>query len=498
MYPEQDVYRKETSDDQESQMLARAGWFSFKRRLIAWVGRGKAAIGFNVLLIVTFPMAFSETAESTPLASVLEPTPIGSVELPEPAVELVDHQFAEPLKGSPTELSPCRECSSGLFSDEFCRRWKAFGTLYSNDDGKLLQELKFIGRFHYQYGLVDGRPGGGEPVDYETDEMRRFRLGGTAKFLRVWDLYAEAEVSDDQRPRGGDLRVRFKHMWQLKAHLDLKKAWDLDEIDGFKFGFGSREINMSYEWVTSSKRIKTVERSAIANKIWAYNTEFANPTGVWAIADQGDYNLTLGVFSTTQDDWWASFNDGELYYSNLHWESPRNTDTRETDIRWTAFYQNVSQEEESLAAGLEWASALSLQRRNGRRELQVEGILGDNGEQSRASREGTFWGLVIMPSIWLVENKLEAVVKFQYQGSDGNEGIRLNSRYIRRAGAREDFPELTNGRGDEHYSLYAGINRLFCEHQQKVMFGIEYDSLQQDDINLYDGWSLYAAYRTYW
>ena len=116
-------------------------------------------------------------------------------------------------------------------------------------------------------------------------------------------------------------------MWQLKAHVDLKKAWDLDEIDGFKIGFGSREINMSYEWVTSSKRIKTVERSAIANKIWAYNTEFANPTGVWAIADQGDYNLTLGVFSTTQDDWWASFNDGELYYSNLHWESPRNTDT---------------------------------------------------------------------------------------------------------------------------------------------------------------------------
>ena len=103
-----------------------------------------------------------------------------------------------------------------------------------------------------------------------------------------------------------------------------------------------------------------------------------------------------------------------------------------------------------------------------------------------------------MPSIWLVENKLEAVVKFQYQGSDGSEGIRLNSRYIRRAGAREDFPELANGRGDEHYSLYAGINRLYCEHQQKVMFGIEYDSLQQNDTNLYDGWSLYAAYRTYW
>ena len=139
MYPAQDVYRKETSDDQELQMLASVGWFPFKRRRIAWVGRGKASIGFNVLLIVTIP-GLSDGAESTHLASVLEPTTIRSVELPEPAVELVDHQFAEALKGTPLSRVR-RDCSSGLFSDEFCRRWKAFGTLYSNDDGKLLQSL---------------------------------------------------------------------------------------------------------------------------------------------------------------------------------------------------------------------------------------------------------------------------------------------------------------------------------------------------------------------
>ena len=102
MYPAEDVYRKETSDDQELQMLASAGWFPFIRRLIASVGRGKAAIGFNVLLIVTFPMAFSDAVESTHLASVLlEPTTIRSVDLTEPAVELVDHQIAEALEVVP-------------------------------------------------------------------------------------------------------------------------------------------------------------------------------------------------------------------------------------------------------------------------------------------------------------------------------------------------------------------------------------------------------------
>ena len=162
---------------------------------------------------------------------------------------------------------------------DFGDRWRKLGILYLSPEDSLIQDLKFIGRFHYQYGLVDGSVGA-DDVNYETDEMRRFRGGLSTKLLKYWDLYAEAEFSDDQRPRGGDLDIRFKHMWQFKLHLDVKKAFDLDSVDGFKIGIGSREINMSYEWVTSSKRIKTVERSAIANKIWAYNSEFNNPSGI--------------------------------------------------------------------------------------------------------------------------------------------------------------------------------------------------------------------------
>lgn len=391
----------------------------------------------------------------------------------------------------------CSDCGSCLFSDEFCKRWHDFGTLYSEPDNELISEWKFVGRFHYQYGLVDGNAGTGEDVNYETDEMRRFRLGTTAKFFKYWDLYAEAEVSDDQRPRGQDLDLRFQHMWQLKTHVDLKKALDLEGIDGLRLGLGSREINMSYEWQTSSKRIKTVERSAIANKIWAFNSEFANPTGAWLITEQKPLTWTFGVFSTTQDDWLASFNDGELYYSNLHWDVSEGED-EETDVRWTAFYQDIDANDEVLAAGLEWATALSMQRKKGPWELQLEGILGDNGDQSSVDREGNFWAAVVMPSYWIVDHKLEAVARFQYQGSQEAEGIRLNSRYVRRAGSRDNIPSLVNGRGDEHYSVYAGINRLFCEHQQKVMFGVEYDSISSNGAEVFEGWSLFAAYRTYW
>ena len=384
-----------------------------------------------------------------------------------------------------------------LKDQNFCDWWHDLGTLYSNPEAPFLQEVKFIGRFHYQYGLVDSSNGGGD-VNYETPEMRRFRSGLTSKFLDHWDLYAEAEISADDRPKGGDIDIQFKHMWQFKLHLDAKKAFDLDDFDGLKIGMGSREINMSYEWVTSSKRIKTVERTAIANKIWAYNSEFANPTGVWFIADRKPFTWTLGIFSTTQDDWIAPFADGEVYYSNLHWKIPDVPDGEEKDVRWTIFYQDVSTGDEVLAGGLDWATALSIQRKRGPWEFHLEGIFGNNGDQANADREGDFWGIVVMPSFWIVENSLEAVCRYQYQGSDKSEGIRLNSRYIRRAGTRDGFPTLANGRGDEHHSVYMGINKLLCGHQHKIMGGVEYDSILQDGNQLLSGWSAFAAYRMYW
>jgi hypothetical protein len=398
-------------------------------------------------------------------------------------------------KDVPNECVSCDPIA--VPSKDFCEWWKGLGTLYSNPENPYIQEFKFLGRLHYQYGIVDGE-GAGNEVNYETDELRRFRAGVSSKFLDYWDLYAEAEISDDQRPRGGDLDIRFQHMWQLKTHFDAKKAFDLDGIDGLKFGIGSREINMSYEWVTSSKRIKTVERSAIANKIWAFNSEFANPTGAWVITELKPITWTFGVFSTTQDDWIAPFDDGELYYSNVHWDAYDGPNGEDTDVRWTAFYQDRSGDDEVLAGGLDWATALSAQHKQGPWEVHVEGIAGNNGNQSNADREGNFWAAVFMPSYWILDDSLEAVARFQYQGSDESQGIRLNSRYVRRAGSRENLPTFANGRGDEHYSIYAGLSKLLCGHQHKVMFGVEYDSLHRDGNELFRGWTAFTAYRTYW
>ena len=241
-----------------------------------------------------------------------------------------------------------------------------------------------------------------------------------------------------------------------------------------------------------------MERSAIANKIWAFNSDFANPTGAWITAKTSPVEWTLGGFSTTQDEAIASFNDGQLYYGNLKWDVYDGPNGEDTDIRWAGFYQDRSGDDDVLAAGLDWAAALSLQHKDGPWEFHVEGIAGDNGRQSNPDREGDFWAAVVMPSYWFEKDSLEGVVKFQYQGAEESEGIRLNSRYIRRAGSRQGVSSLANGRGDEHYSLYAGLNKLLCGHQHKVMAGVEYDSLHQDGNEIIDAVSVLVAYRTYW
>ena len=135
----------------------------------------------------------------------------------------------------------------------------------------------------------------------------------------------------------------------------------------------------------------------------------------------------------------------------------------------------------------------------GRKTFLVESIVfGDNGDedyQGNADRTGNFWGLIIEPSVYLIEDKLEFVARYAYQGSEEDEGIRTNSRYFR-GGDPLDGADINSGRGDSHHSIYAGLNYYFCDHYSKVLLGVEYDKLDTPDGDA-DAVTLWAAYRMY-
>ena len=395
--------------------------------------------------------------------------------------------------GEVATIEPVAPTNSG----DWCSSYKNIGKLYSNPSNPWIQEFNVVGRFQYQLAYVDGQVNGNRDFSYHTDEVRRFYAGANAKVLKYLKLSGQANIYDDDGPVGGSEGFEFEHMWDLFALVDLKGALGLDGFDALSIGYGAREVNMSNEWNTSSKNIKTVERSAVSNKIWAFDSEFSNPTGAWLEGQNGNLGWTLGAFTTTQDDWLAPWDDGVLYYSKFAYDFSSSTGADISKLLWTYFYQDVDPGDEVLAGGLEWASSLSVNYGNGPWELMIEGIYGDNGAQGNPEREGSFWGAVVMPSYWISKEKLEAVFRYQYEGSDNEQGIRVYSRYSRRADARESLGMVNGGRGDEHHSAYAGLNYYLCGHNAKFMAGVQYDNISSGGDDVYEGWTGMFAFRTF-
>jgi hypothetical protein len=103
-----------------------------------------------------------------------------------------------------------------------------------------------------------------------------------------------------------------------------------------------------------------------------------------------------------------------------------------------------------------------------------------------------FYGLVVMPSYWVIAEKIEAVVRYSLQVAEEAEGIRSNSRYLR----RDHGGAVASGRGDEHHSVYGGLNYFLCGHNAKIMAGVEWETLQtmSGDVDALTWWLAWRMY----
>ena len=113
----------------------------------------------------------------------------------------------------------------------------------------------------------------------------------------------------------------------------------------------------------------------------------------------------------------------------------------------------------------------------------------------RKTGSGGFWGAVLMPMYWLVEDQQKLVFRYQYQSADEAEGIRLNNRYARMAAAVDESLDLNSRRGDTHHNFYLGYNYYFCGEQLKLVSGIQWDELRSDGDVFYRGWTLGTSLR---
>lgn len=358
------------------------------------------------------------------------------------------------------------------------------GTLYKNAENPILQYFQIGGRFQYQAAYLDGEDATGRDFNDTYDDYRRVRLESEIEFLRYFAAEIKINMVSDDRPSGGDLEWGYDTFDEAIFSFNIGEAFGTGPFDSLKLSYGRYKVNMTEEVHESSKKILTIERSAIANKLYGVNNR---ATGATLDAERGKWSGTLGVFSSEDDsEFIGGWNDGIAYYLALQHET-----TEEWRMRLDLMGLDDSGGDNNL--GYDWAIAYSAVYEKDRVGLLSTLVLGENSGGT-PNRGGNFHGLVVMPWYWVVEDKLQAVIQYQYAGASESEGIRTNSRYVR--ADHSAGVDVNSGRGDALHTLYGGLNYHICGDNAKIMAGVEYSALDTP-VGDVSALTYLIAFRTY-
>lgn len=371
------------------------------------------------------------------------------------------------------------------------------GTLYKSKENPWLQSFQLEGRFQYQLGYLDGSDVNGNDWDETYDEYRRFRLGAKSDFLQYFSAKFVVNLVNDQRNEsgGGDLDWGYDSMDEALLGFDIKKAFGAGALDALKLNYGRHKFVVGQETRASSTKLLTVERSAIANKVYGSY----RPTGLSLDGAIDKWTFTGALYSSTTDgadnEELNGWQDDVVYYASAGYQA-----SDELKLGLDFVYNNADAVSEDSIIGYRWATSLNAEYNAGPWGIIGDFIYGDNGSSGMTgttTRQGDFWGLVVMPYYWILDDKLQLVGQYQYGGAEADEGIRINSRYGRAYGTGgAPDADVNSGRGDQHHSFYAGLNYYLCGHNAKVQAGIEYQTMDTP-VGDFDTLTYLIAFRTF-
>jgi hypothetical protein len=368
------------------------------------------------------------------------------------------------------------------------------GRIYESDENPFLQEIDIGGRFHYQAAYVEGEDAQGKSFSDSYDEYRRLRLETQIEFLKYFKAEVNSNLVDDRRFEDEPPQeLEWGHQdWDtLTLEIDFDSAFDLEVVDKLEFVYGRMKLKVGEEAHQSSKEIWTIERSSLSEKI---GPDEGRPTGGILHVGKNDWEVSAGVFSGAGGDpTWASWEYGRFYYASLAWEPG--------DFRFV--YDHVVNDgsgplERDMALEYGWVGSFSAVYERDDWGLMVNLAQGDNGGTDegnvRERRQGDFWGVVVMPWYWLVEDRLQIVFSYEHMDGEGKEGIRLDDRYV---AARHDRGiDVERGRGEQSDVFYGGLNFYLCDHNAKFMAGISQAELDSRTGPV-SATSYMIAFRTY-
>ncbi|MBK1877383.1 porin [Pelagicoccus mobilis] len=347
---------------------------------------------------------------------------------------------------------------------------KTMGKVYSDKNDPNIQEVKFFGRLHQQWAYADGESAG-EDFSGGGDELRRLRAGVSVKFLDGFKVLGRANFE-----KGGFRNTSIGYNSFDELYLDYGKDGLLG-FDKATIGYGRYKVLFGGEERVSSKKIKTVERSGINNRFGSLR-----PTGVVLKGEKSDVEYVFGIFSTEKDsETWAGWDDGIAFQAGAVFDAYEGTIT--TDF----IYADDSDNDQSVF-DFDWATSITYNRTYGDVNVLANVTYGNEGDED-------IYGFVVVPSFY-INDKLEAAFRYQYGHSTDETGVpkSSSSRGLRRVAKNEG---VGTGSGDTNHTVYAGLNYYIEENYVKVMTGVEYESVDGAPGKGIEGFTFWAAFRTY-
>ncbi len=350
---------------------------------------------------------------------------------------------------------PIQAPASSGGGGDWCETLEDIGKVYTNKKNPYIQEVKFFGRAHQQWTYSDGDYNGSD-FSGNGDELRRLRFGASVEFLNGFKAVGRANFET-----GGfrDTSIGYDNWDELFLEYEFGDVAGFDDV---VLGYGRYKIGFGGEERTSSKKIKTVERSNL-------NNFFANSrsTGARLEFSRGKVDFTAGIYTTDGGpETFGQWDGGTAYHLVAEFEALGG------DVTLQGLYHDQNDAENDSTVGYDWAVSATYETEIGNWDLFTNATYGD-------TQDGDVYGVVIMPSTFLIEDRLEAVVRYQWAHSTGEQiSAGSGSRGLRRI-AMNDGVNAGKGpaKGNDNHTIYAGLNYYFCDHNLKLMTGVEYETL---------------------
>lgn len=336
--------------------------------------------------------------------------------------------------------------------------------LYDDKGNPVIQEFSIVGRYHGQYWAVDADHGNAHGW-----ENRRIYLGAQAVLFRDFTLHAQIAISEDFAPFYDGL---------YQAYV----KWS----PGTSFSVSAGRLDFLYaglERSVSSTKIVTFERGLLANQLLP-----GEVVGAVAQGRAGAFSYRAGVFSGSIEQEFTTFAGGFGAVAGVGYQWPLVFDKGSLHLDY--LYNNGNPGNNALQP---YDHILSLwhQGRSGPFGLGVE-LLAGHGIEGRKS----VLGVTVVPTYVLGKDlvrkgdALEAVLRYQYAVSDGDNGLALPQRY-----AQEVVPD---GVGDAYHAVYAGLSYLIHVDRLKLMSGVERSLMEgpAPGRDIFRGWTFFSGLRT--